>query len=278
VVTDALEAALSQRDDLDQYKSAKRTLFALQLTLDLEDVHSVAATALTDGPDDKSCDLVYVDRDSGSVIIAQGYEATKVNQLQAPLVKASTLHQAVNWLFAAQQESEVPQRLRSAWKELHEALADDAIDEIEIWFVHNLPESVQNRTELDAVAQATYGLVSARYGSHPITVTATELGRTTLSDRYEGSRTPILVTDEFTIDTHGAFTEHGDNCTNNLPSIERDCSQPTSADILAAPDHKATSTTESRRPHGMPLDNFGRTTTASLRSSTTLRQTSHKTL
>jgi hypothetical protein len=75
-VTNALEAALEQREDLDQYEAAKRTLFALQLTLELEDIQSVAATAVTDGPDDKSCDLLYVDRDSRSVILAQGYEAT----------------------------------------------------------------------------------------------------------------------------------------------------------------------------------------------------------
>jgi hypothetical protein len=96
VVSDALEAALNQRTDLDRYKAAKRTLFALQPTLDLEDVHSVAATALTDGPDDKSCDLVFVDRDSRTAIVAQGYEATKTSQLQAPLGKASSLHQAIN--------------------------------------------------------------------------------------------------------------------------------------------------------------------------------------
>jgi hypothetical protein len=194
-------------------------LFALQLTLDLEDIHSVAATALTDGPDDKSCDLVYVDRDARSVIVAQGYEATVTSKPQAPLGKATALHQAVNWLFAAEQATDVPERLRSAWKELHEALADDAIDDIEIWFVHNLPECTQNRNELIAVAKATYGLVSSRYGSHPITVTATELGRGTLTDRYEGSHTPILVTDEFTIEVQGSFTEHGDNWTALCTSI-----------------------------------------------------------
>lgn len=218
-VDSALEAALKQRNDLDQYKAAKRTLFALQLTLELEDIHSVAGTAVTDGPDDKSCDLLYVDRDSRSVILAQGYEANATNQLQAPAGKASSLHQAVNWLFAAQQETDVPQPLRSAWKELHEALADGAIDDIEIWLVHNLPESRQVQQELDAAAQAAYGLVSVRYGSHPITVKATELGRETLADRYEGSRTPILVTDDFTIPVQGCFREEGDNWTALCTSI-----------------------------------------------------------
>jgi hypothetical protein len=218
-MTDALDAALAQRDDLDQYGSAKRMLFALQLSLDLEDIHSVAATALTDGPDDKSCDLVYIDRDSRSMVLAQGYEATKVNQAQAPLTKATSLHQAVNWLFGSHTENDVPQRLRSAWKELHEALTDDAIDFIDVWFVHNLPENHQIAEELDAVAKAAYGIIAARYNVDGMSVVGTEVGRETLSDRYEGSRTPILVGDEFSIPVSGAFAENGENWSALCASI-----------------------------------------------------------
>lgn len=79
-------------------QAGKRTLFALQHIRNIEDVHSVAATSVTDGPDDKSCDLVYVDRDSGSIVLAQGFEAA-VDKPQAAGNKASSLHQAVNWLL-----------------------------------------------------------------------------------------------------------------------------------------------------------------------------------
>ncbi|MGW1593864.1 AIPR family protein [Streptomyces sp. NPDC002343] len=218
-MTDALEAALAQRDDLNRYGSAKRMLFALQLTLDLEDIHSVATTALTDGPDDKSCDMVYIDRDSRSMTLAQGYEAGNTSQTQAPLGKATSLHQAVNWLFGSHSEKDVPIRLRSAWRELHEALAEDAIDTIDIWFVHNLPENHQIAEELNAIAKATYGLISSRYNVEDVSVTATEVGRETLSDRYEGSRTPILVGDEFSIPVSGAFTETGENWSALCASI-----------------------------------------------------------
>ncbi|MGW4301519.1 AIPR family protein [Streptomyces sp. NPDC004646] len=218
-MTDALEAALAQRDDLDRYKTAKRTLFALQLSLDLEDVHSVAATALTDGPDDKSCDLVYIDRDSNSMILAQGYEAGNTNRAQAPLTKATSLHQAVNWLFGSRSESDVPQRLRSSWRELNEALTDGVIKTVEIWFVHNLPENHQITEELQAVANATYRIIAARYNVDDLSVTGAEIGQETLSDRYEGSRTPILVGDEFTIPVTGAFTETGENWSALCASI-----------------------------------------------------------
>lgn len=219
VTSEPLATALKQRDDLDKYQAAKRTLFALQLILDIEDIHSVAASALTDGPDDKSCDVIYVDLDSRSAIIAQGYESQRVDRLQAPQTKASSLHQAVNWLLASNRETDLPERLRSAWKELHDALADEAIDDIEIWFVHNLPESKQIQDELDAVVAAAYRLLQSRYPSHTFNVTAREIGQTILADRYKGSRTPILVTDDFTIEVSGSFTEEGENWTALCTSI-----------------------------------------------------------
>jgi hypothetical protein len=194
-------------------------LFALQLSLDLEDIHSVAATALTNGSDDKSCDVVYIDRDSRSMVLAQGYEASNVNQVQAPLTKATSLHQAVNWLFGATSENGVPQRLRSAWRELNEALADGAIENVEIWFVHNLPENRQIDEELQAVATAAYRIIAARYRVDDLSVTGIEIGRKALSDRYEGSRTPILVGEDFTIPVSGAFEESGENWSALCASI-----------------------------------------------------------
>jgi hypothetical protein len=219
LVTDPLEEALRQRTDLDQYGAAKRTLFALQMTLDIEDIHSVAATALTDGPDDKSCDVVFIDRDSRSAILAQGYESGNPAKLQAPLGKASTLHQAVNWLFGSLHEEAVPERLQSAWRELHDALAEGAIDSIEIWFVHNLPENHQIEEELSAVAKAAHGIISSRYPSVSVDFVGKELGRGSLLDRYKGSLTPILVTDEFTVEVEGSFVEKGDNWTALCTSV-----------------------------------------------------------
>jgi hypothetical protein len=110
-------------------------------------------------------------------------------------------------------------RLRSAWRELHEALSEDAIDTVDIWFVHNLPENHQIAEELSAIAKATYGLISSRYNADNVSVTATEVGRKTLSDRYEGSRTPILVGNEFSIPVSGAFTETGENWSALCASI-----------------------------------------------------------
>ncbi|SEL98790.1 AIPR protein [Blastococcus sp. DSM 46786] len=152
------------------------------------------------------------------MVIAQGYEAT-VAKPHAPESKASSLHQAVNWLLGAETAEDVPARLRSAWKEVHEAFTDGAIKEVEIWFVHNLPESSTIAAELDAVAKAAYRLTKSRYDTDDVNIVAREVGEQTLTDRYEGSRTPILVTDSFEIPVSGSFGEEGEDWTAVCTSI-----------------------------------------------------------
>jgi len=215
-----LQAALNTRDDLNVYGTAKRSLFALQLSLGLDDIHTVAASALTDGPDDKSCDVVYVDRDLQTIVIIQGHEsAAPEGKSQAPGAKAASVHQAMSWVLGDIDESKVPERLSSARNEVHQALADGVIINLEIWFVHNLPESKQIQGELDTACVAAKQIVADRYNSTDVEVSAKEIGLETLESRYEGSRTPILVTDSFEVDVTGAFTEKGANWTALCTSL-----------------------------------------------------------
>lgn len=210
-MTTPLAEALASRDDLNKYGRAKRSLFALQLTLGLDDIHTVATSALTDGPDDKSCDVIYVDRDRGAIVLVQGYEAdAPEGKQQAPGNKAASIHQALNWLLGDMSEENVPERLRSARNEVHQALADGVISSVELWFVHNLPEAAQIKHELNAAAVAGKQLILSRYEAIDVEVSATEMGLETLEDRYRGSQTPILVTDTFTIKVDGAFIESGE--------------------------------------------------------------------
>src|SRR5690606_25104840 len=144
------------------YESGKRTLYALQLALRIEDVHSIAATALTDGPDDKSWDLVYVDRDAGQLVIAQGYESASPDaKTAAASAKAASLNQAVTWLLS--QEGDLPERLVDAAREVHEAFDEGAIQQVQIWMVHNLPESDNVRRELEATCGTARRIIEHRY-------------------------------------------------------------------------------------------------------------------
>jgi AIPR protein len=219
-VTDTLEVALQQRVDLAKYGTNKRLLFALQMICNIEDIDTVAATALTDGSNDKACDLVYIDRNAGRVVIAQGYESQDPTKSEAKASKAASLGQAVNWLLNKQKPVGVPSTLLSAWQELHDALTDGVITDVDIWYVHNLPESHQVSLELSAARDGARAHLNQNYPSADINVSATEYGRFLLEDRYKASQTPILVSNTFTIIVPGAFEEHGDKWTALCTSVQ----------------------------------------------------------
>lgn len=203
--------ALERRADLAQYGTNALLLFALELALGIEDIKTVAATALTDGPDDKKCDLIYVDRDGGRAVIAQGYMAQKQGRLAAPSNKASDLHNAVAWALSKDLE-QMPDHLRPAAEELDAALADGAVTTLELWYCHNLPESENVRHELDKVEETAASLLSRNYKREAVdwVVRATEVGVRQLENWYSSRQIPILVTDEIALAIAGGFEEVGD--------------------------------------------------------------------
>ena len=111
----ALDACLS-RTDLKPYGNNALLLFALETALGIEDIHTVAANALTDGRDDKKCDLLLVDRDAGRVVIAQSYMAANDRKKEAPANKASDLNTAAAWFFGGDGAT-LPDHLKAAWAE-----------------------------------------------------------------------------------------------------------------------------------------------------------------
>lgn len=202
----AVEEALAGRGDLDIYRHNKRLLFAVQLRLGMDDIHTLAAEALTDGPDDKSCDLIYVDRESGLMLLAQGYEATAARAVKQ--TKVASLHQAVAWVFSHDVEK-APERLRPAINEVRSALGDDAIREVLIWFVHNLPHDDQVHHELQAIGNNAMGAIRAKYPELTLDVRSQEIDRETLAEWYVSSRTPILVADEISVPADSYLTDGG---------------------------------------------------------------------
>lgn len=133
------QEALAARDDLEQYGDNAVGLFALSLRFGLEDVHSTAAESITDGHDDKKCDLVFIDKEEQVAVLAQCYSSRK-EKASAPANKASDLNTAVAWLLQRPLQ-ELPERLRPSAKEIRSALREGAITRFELWYVHNLPES-----------------------------------------------------------------------------------------------------------------------------------------
>ncbi|MGR4868777.1 AIPR family protein [Variovorax sp. LARHSF232] len=197
------QAALEARDDLEQYGDNAIGLFALALRFALDDIHSVAAESVTDGSDDKKCDLIFIDREEGVAVVAQCYFSSK-DKRSAPANKASDLNTAVAWLLQ-RDVKELPERLRSAATELRSAIADGDVRRFEAWYVHNLPESTNVEDELSTVAATAKTVIDALHPAARVSISTSEIGRKTLETWYSETLSPILVNDEVKIGVESGF-------------------------------------------------------------------------
>lgn len=205
-MTDASKAmaAFKARTDLEAYGSNALLLFALQLRWGIADIDGVAAAALTDHSNDKKCDLVYVDRDAGRVVVAQGFFSPKDDLVAAPANKASDLNTAVTWLLSGDLEK-LPETLRSAAEEVRDAVAQDQINDFHIWYSHNAPESENVQTELNQATVTADSLLKRYFAAAQIVVSSLEVGRQQLEEMYARTEAPIAVSDEFELQVPGGF-------------------------------------------------------------------------
>lgn len=198
------ESALSSRSDLDAYGSNRIGLFAIGLHFEVDDLVSVAADAITDGNDDKKCDLIYIDRDARAAVVAQCYFASS-HKTSAPANKASDLSTAVGWLLQTAIDK-LPQGIKPAAIELRQGLADGVICDLHIWYVHNLPESKNVKDELDVVETTAKSILQRHFPTvGNVRVSTCEVGARTLTSWYNDSLSPILVNDTFTLAVPSAF-------------------------------------------------------------------------
>jgi hypothetical protein len=258
MTTWASMSAFEAREDLKKYGDNALLLYALELRHGIGDIHAIAADALTDGADDKKCDLVYIDRDTRTAVIAQGYAAKRPKK-EAPANKASDLNTAAAWLLSAA-VSTIPDQIRSAAKDLRAAIKDKDIEVLEFWYVHNCSVSKNVEKELSTVQAAARTKIDAKFpGANCHEVRATEIGLETLEEWYKTTRTAILVGDTFTVAVPGGCRHSG--YTTYTRSTALVSSPQTCATTLGAGRAIRISITASRTP---PLRNqatFGRSTT-----------------
>ncbi|TFD28964.1 AIPR family protein [Cryobacterium cryoconiti] len=196
-------SAFEARDDLSPYGSNALLLFAAQMKLGIDDIEAFAANALTDHSNDKKCDLVAVVNDGTKIVLAQGYLANSA-KASAPEDKAADANTAVSWLLAGPLET-VPETLRGAAVEVRAALAAGTVSELEIWYVHNLPESANVQRELGQAATTADALLRREFPSSFVDVASIEIGESQLEREYARTQAPILVDDEFVFDVPGGF-------------------------------------------------------------------------
>jgi len=213
-------SAFEARTDLDGYGSAALGLFALALRFNLEDLETVAAESLTEGGNDKKCDIVYIDRDDRIAVIAQTYvrPANAKPKSAAPANKASDLNAAVNWLLISD-PNELPDSIRFSAIELREAIRNGEISKLHIWYVHNLAESKNVADELKVVEASAQTALKSLTSKSDIPVHCLEVGQDQFAEWYSDTQSPILVNDAIEVIVDGGFEEKGNEWDAYVTSI-----------------------------------------------------------
>lgn len=197
-------AAFESRDDLNDYGDNALLLFVAQMRLGFDDVATFASNCLTDGSNDKKCDLVAVSADRQRIVLAQGYMSSKASVGEAPASKASDLNTGVSWLLSGNLDA-LPSTLRGAAEEVRDCLTEGEVRELQLWYVHNCYESTNVAGELDQARTTADSIIKRDFPGVEVDVSSIEVGRATLEDEYTRMQAPILVSDEFTFDIPGGF-------------------------------------------------------------------------
>jgi hypothetical protein len=179
-------------------------IWSMGLYLEEPDLEALASEALTDGPNDKKIDFIYLDQDGKRLLFAQGY-FSKTSKEAAPANKASDLNTAAAWLFSGD-TANVPDQLRPAIEECRRALSEGDVEAIELLYVHNLPESVNVNRELQTVAAH----VRKALGDDATTrIISRELGSSAIEHLFSSQESHIEVKEEIACPAKVQFSESG---------------------------------------------------------------------
>ena len=136
-------------------------LYAMGLRLGTLDYENLRSESLLDGPDDKKVDFFRLDFDDGIATIAQSYYADDWDIPEPPANKASDLNAALAWLLESDLNSIPRDSVRAAAEQLRDSLRNGEITRLEIFYVHNLPHSINVDRELGTVQRSAQRLLEA---------------------------------------------------------------------------------------------------------------------
>lgn len=187
--------------------------WVMALYLEEPDIDALASEAITDGPNDKKIDFIYLDKDAKRIIFAQGF-LSKSKRDSAPDSKASDLNTAAAWLISGD-ISTVPSTLQSIILDCRSAMDNGEVEAIELLYVHNLPESINVTRELQTVAQHMQRCVS----DLPITVSYRELGNPKIEHLFATQESHIDIKDTITFPSPVKFRESGPKWEASITSV-----------------------------------------------------------
>ena len=188
-------------------------VWVMSMYLDEPDPEQLGVDCLTDHPNDKKLDFVFLDQDGRRVVFAQGYFSEKTGGT-APGNKASDLNTAAAWLLSGDLDK-VPKDLADAIRECRTAIDQEDIDQIELLYVHNLTESKNVRDELETAHKH----LERGLDGHNIQVLTKELGLEECERLFVARESGILVKDEIAVPAKVSFEEAGPHWRAALVSL-----------------------------------------------------------
>ena len=197
--------ALESNAVLKQYGNNAVPLFAVGLYLGVEDLAIFATDCLTDSPDDKKADIIYIDEAEGIACVAQGTTLANWGRAGAPANKASDLNTAAAWLLR-QPIDEIPNKIRGQAKLLRESLSEGTVTKLVFAYAHNALESTNVERELKATQELVSGLEILRQCE----VEVIELGLRAIEELHLTSLGSIQVTEEIKFPATQYIKETGD--------------------------------------------------------------------
>ncbi len=189
---------------LKPYDNNALPLFAVGLYLGVEDLASFATDCLTDSPNDKKADIIYINEAEGIACIAQGTTAADWGKAEAPASKASDLNTAAAWLLR-QPIDEIPEKIRGQAKLLRDGLSQGTITKLIFAYAHNAFESANVERELQATRELVRGLEACQQCD----VEVIELGLRVIEALHLTSLGSIQVTDEIKLPATQYIRETG---------------------------------------------------------------------
>lgn len=187
-----------------QYGELGLILFTLGLRFDIDDIDYLATECLTDGPADRKIDALYIDEDTGTGVIIQHYFSKDEAKSEAPANKASDLNTAVTWAISLE-ESKLPSEIKPFIVKLRNSILNDEVDIIEIWYVHNLPESINVEKELDGVEQTLHAALKTRFRDKKISINVKEYGNRSIEHLFIGQNFFIKIPDTLKLFVSNGF-------------------------------------------------------------------------
>lgn len=204
-----------QEELIDQFGEGNAHLaWVMSLYMDHPSPITLGSEAITDGGNDKKIDFIKLDYDLRKIVFAQGYYTQKTVD-SAPANKASDLNTAAAWLISGD-TTQVPANLKSIIEECRLAISENEVDQIELLYVHNLPESVNVSKELDTVAKHLYVSLP---DDLEITVLYKELGLENTERLYLVQESSIIVQEIIDCPTKIQYQEQGPNWTASIMSV-----------------------------------------------------------